>query len=63
MTTCPCCSDTMLRHLSSGRLYWLCQSCKTRMPIETDGLPEVDANFVSALSIQGAVASPPVLQS
>lgn len=33
MANCPCCSDILLRHLSSGKLYLLCQSCRTQIPV------------------------------
>jgi ribosomal protein L37AE/L43A len=30
--TCPCCSYTLLRHLSLGSLYWRCSHCYQEMP-------------------------------
>ncbi len=32
MNTCPCCSDTLLRHFDRGALYWFCRSCWAEMP-------------------------------
>ncbi len=32
MSTCPCCSDTLLRHIQHGSLYWFCRSCWAEMP-------------------------------
>jgi hypothetical protein len=32
MDTCPCCSDTLLRHFDHGSLYWFCRSCWAEMP-------------------------------
>jgi hypothetical protein len=32
MSTCPCCSDRLLRHVRQGKLYWLCRSCWAEMP-------------------------------
>lgn len=32
MDTCPCCSDTLLRHFDHGALYWFCRSCWAEMP-------------------------------
>ena len=29
---CPCCSNTMLRHLSGSHSYWYCSSCRIEMP-------------------------------
>ncbi len=31
--TCLCCSHTLLRHVSSGRIYWRCSSCYQEMPV------------------------------
>ncbi|MEM8718980.1 MAG: hypothetical protein AAGE84_06680 [Cyanobacteria bacterium P01_G01_bin.39] len=30
--SCPCCSSSMLLHLSSRRSYWLCPHCRLEMP-------------------------------
>ena len=32
MSTCPCCSDVLLRHIQHGSLYWFCRSCWAEMP-------------------------------
>jgi hypothetical protein len=32
MDTCPCCADTLLRHVDHGSLYWFCRSCWAEMP-------------------------------
>lgn len=29
---CPCCSDTLLRHIRSGQVYWFCRQCHQAMP-------------------------------
>ncbi len=29
---CPCCSDTLLRHVNGKGLYWYCCSCHQEMP-------------------------------
>lgn len=29
---CPCCSDSMLRHLSNRHSYWFCSRCRIEMP-------------------------------
>jgi ribosomal protein L37AE/L43A len=31
-TTCPCCSGSMLRHLSNHHSYWFCPHCRQKMP-------------------------------
>lgn len=32
ITTCPCCSDSMLRHIRHQQVYWFCRSCWQEMP-------------------------------
>jgi len=31
--TCICCSDTLLRHVRSGEVYWRCSHCYQEMPV------------------------------
>ncbi len=31
--TCPCCSNSLLRHVRQGRLYWFCTSCWQEVPL------------------------------
>ncbi|OYE04646.1 hypothetical protein CDG79_12175 [Nostoc sp. 'Peltigera membranacea cyanobiont' 232] len=31
--TCLCCSNTLLRHVSSGGAYWRCSYCYQEMPV------------------------------
>ncbi|MEO0350591.1 MAG: hypothetical protein AAF282_11155 [Cyanobacteria bacterium P01_A01_bin.15] len=30
--TCPCCSNVLLRHVSSGKLFWRCSDCGLNVP-------------------------------
>jgi ribosomal protein L37AE/L43A len=30
--TCPCCSQTLLRHISAKGIYWFCPNCYQEMP-------------------------------
>ena len=32
VNNCPCCSESMLLHLSSRRSYWFCSHCRLEMP-------------------------------
>lgn len=32
MNNCPCCLDTMLRHIRHNEIYWYCPSCRQEMP-------------------------------
>ena len=32
--TCLCCSDTLLRHIGSGGIYWRCSHCYQEMPVK-----------------------------
>jgi ribosomal protein L37AE/L43A len=31
--TCPCCSNSLLRHVRQGKLYWFCTSCWQEVPL------------------------------
>ncbi|MBE9229861.1 hypothetical protein IQ264_31140 [Phormidium sp. LEGE 05292] len=31
--TCLCCSNTLLRHIRSGGIYWRCSHCYQEMPV------------------------------
>lgn len=33
---CLCCSNPLLRHISSGNLYWRCNHCYQAMPVIED---------------------------
>ncbi|MDF5716694.1 MAG: hypothetical protein PUP93_23190 [Rhizonema sp. NSF051] len=30
---CPCCGDSLLRHVRQGEVYWFCQSCRQEVPL------------------------------
>lgn len=32
MSSCPCCSSQLLRHIQYQEIYWFCSSCRQRMP-------------------------------
>ncbi|XGV96010.1 MAG: hypothetical protein ACAF41_25145 [Leptolyngbya sp. BL-A-14] len=61
MTTCPLCSDILLRHLRSGKPYWLCRRCRIEL-LEKKDLAEkitatTDANH-KALSLHNPIHQP-----
>ena len=31
-SNCPCCSNTLLRHIRSKEVYWFCNRCHQEMP-------------------------------
>ena len=33
MTSCPCCTNQMLRHLRQSQVYWFCRECWQEMPV------------------------------
>ncbi len=33
MSTCPCCSNILLRHLNARNVTWFCSHCRQEMPI------------------------------
>ncbi|MCU0551034.1 MAG: hypothetical protein MUC48_16935 [Leptolyngbya sp. Prado105] len=47
MSTCPCCSDRLLRHIRQGSLYWFCRTCWSEMP----NLEEYDRPLSVATSV------------
>ncbi|MEO1208977.1 MAG: hypothetical protein AAFX78_05475 [Cyanobacteria bacterium J06638_20] len=32
MNICPCCSETLLRHVRHNKVYWFCPHCHQEMP-------------------------------
>ncbi|TAF05089.1 MAG: hypothetical protein EAZ77_14660 [Nostocales cyanobacterium] len=38
MNYCPCCSDLLLRHISSSHKYWFCRTCWQEMPVMSRNL-------------------------
>ena len=33
MSTCPCCSSPLLRHIRGREVYWFCRHCWQAMPV------------------------------
>ena len=33
MTSCPCCTNQMLRHVRHSQVYWFCRHCWQEMPV------------------------------
>lgn len=31
--SCPCCGNSLLRHVRQGKLYWFCMSCWQEVPL------------------------------
>lgn len=42
-STCPCCSNTLLRHIRAKEIYWFCRHCYLEMPYY-DRILETTAN-------------------
>ncbi|GAA6615061.1 hypothetical protein NUACC26_008500 [Scytonema sp. NUACC26] len=42
MNTCPCCTDQLLRHVSSQGVYWFCPSCRQEMPSFTNEVKKIN---------------------
>ncbi|WP_181357505.1 hypothetical protein [Stenomitos frigidus] len=36
MASCPLCSDILLRHIRSGKSYWLCRRCRLEILEKSD---------------------------
>ncbi len=46
MSTCPCCSDVLLRHIRGNEVYWFCRNCWQQMPAL-----EVQKRFFPTISV------------
>jgi hypothetical protein len=33
MANCPCCCNSMLRHIRNHELHWFCRTCWAEMPL------------------------------
>ncbi|RMF27258.1 MAG: hypothetical protein D6756_02230 [Cyanobacteria bacterium J083] len=55
LTICPCCSNVMLYHVTSGRKYWFCRSCWQEMP----DLTSIEAKQAF---LNKPIVSPPLLK-
>lgn len=33
MTSCPCCTNQLLRHVRQSQVYWFCRQCWQEMPV------------------------------
>jgi ribosomal protein L37AE/L43A len=31
--TCPCCDNSLLRHIRHGKIYWFCTHCWQEVPL------------------------------
>ena len=53
MSDCPCCSQSMLRHIRSNEVYWFCRNCWQEMPNfqENRGTP-ISVKLSTALGIR-----------
>ncbi len=36
---CPCCGNSLLRHIRHNEVYWFCQSCWQEVPLLTHSRP------------------------
>lgn len=45
MASCPCCSNSMLRHIQNRKIHWFCRTCWAEMP-----LLELKSNILDILT-------------
>jgi ribosomal protein L37AE/L43A len=59
MTTCPCCSDSMLRHIRHHQVYWFCRSCWQEMPAYrcNENHPSNISKPAASMALQESLAS------
>jgi len=53
METCPCCGASMLRHIRSRQLFWLCQSCAFELVIRSNAIEARRAQAQSSRFLDG----------
>ncbi|HEY9649407.1 MAG TPA: hypothetical protein V6C95_02005 [Coleofasciculaceae cyanobacterium] len=55
--TCPCCSETLLRHIRVKDVYWFCRHCYQEMPHY--GSPQLHAGNPRQQRFDSTIASQP----
>ncbi|MGL5074401.1 MAG: hypothetical protein ACRDBG_00980 [Waterburya sp.] len=57
-SSCPCCSTSMLLHLSNRRSYWFCSHCRLEMPnLNTNKQATKSTKKLHSTSLKEAIAS------
>ena len=54
--TCPCCTNSLLRHVRQGEVYWFCTSCRQEVPLLGVMQSRLDPVALRSRSIQAAVS-------
>lgn len=49
--TCPCCDNSLLRHIRHGKIYWFCTHCWQEVPLLAIGqTPKLETNISDAIA-------------
>jgi hypothetical protein len=59
---CPCCTQTLLRHIRANKIYWFCDYCYQEMPVLDSIFPAIPPQLerteaIACLSLVGCTAS------
>ena len=49
--TCPCCDNSLLRHIRHGKVYWFCTHCWQEVPLLEIEQTPVETNLAEAIAI------------
>jgi ribosomal protein L37AE/L43A len=50
--TCPCCDNSLLRHIRHGKIYWFCTHCWQEVPLLAIApTPVLEANNNAAIAL------------
>lgn len=51
--TCPCCDNSLLRHIRHGKIYWFCAHCWQEVPLlAIASTPILETNTGEAIALQ-----------
>jgi ribosomal protein L37AE/L43A len=54
--TCPCCDNSLLRHIRHGKIYWFCTHCWQEVPLlAIEQTPTLESNNLET-NISEAIA-------
>lgn len=59
-SNCPCCSNTLLRHIRSGEVYWFCKHCHQEMPNYATILSSSTPHIIRSCASRSTKSNTPV---
>jgi ribosomal protein L37AE/L43A len=49
--TCPCCNNSLLRHIRHGKIYWFCTHCWQEVPLLALEQTAVETKVKGAIAV------------